>query len=64
MKLEEVQRNDLKDIVITIRTTKENSEWMKRNSISPSLLFNKAIEELQRKIAEDGLKKLATPKKN
>lgn len=59
MKLEEVQSKDNKEIVITVRTTKVNSEWMKKNNVSPTLLFNKALEELQMKIGEDGFKQLA-----
>ena len=63
MKLEDVQTDNRKEVVITIRTTKQNSEWMKRNKISPSLLFDKSIIELQQKIAEEGLSKLANPNK-
>lgn len=48
MKLKEVQNQEVKDVVVTVRTTKKNSEWMKKNNISPSLLFDKAIEELQK----------------
>lgn len=59
MKLEDVQSRDNKDVVITVRTTKHSSEWMKRNNVSPTLLFNKALEELQVKLGEDGFKELA-----
>ena len=60
MKIEDVQVTENKDIIITVRTTRQNSEWLKKNRISPSLMFDKAIEELQQKIAEEGLKKVAT----
>ena len=60
MKLEDVQKRNNKDIVITIRTTKQNLDFIKANNISPARLFHKAIEELQKSIAEAGLKKLAT----
>ena len=72
MRLEEVKRWQNKDVVLTIRITKQTMEFIKRHNISPARLFNKAIEELQKevyeeakqkKIAEDGLKKLATPKR-
>jgi len=59
MRLEDVQAKEIKDIIISIRTTKHQSDWMKRNNVSPSLLFNKALEELQMKIGEDGFKELA-----
>ena len=60
MKIEDAQVRENKDIIITVRTTRQNSEWLKKNRISPSLMFDKAIEELQQKIAEEGLKKVAT----
>jgi len=50
VKLEEVQNNKKKDIIMTIRTTKEDSQWMKEHKISPSLLFEKALEELKEKV--------------
>ncbi len=59
MRLEEVQSKDNKEIIMTVRTTKHDSEWMKNNDVSPTLLFNKALEELQMKIGESGFKELA-----
>lgn len=35
-----------KEIVMSIRTTKEISQFMKKNNISPSSIFHKTIEEL------------------
>jgi hypothetical protein len=49
MELEEVQNNHKKEVIMTIRTTKENSKWMKEHNVSPSLLFDKALEELKEK---------------
>ena len=49
MELEEVQSYKRKDVIMTIRTTKENSKWMKDHGVSPSLLFDKALEELKEK---------------
>ena len=46
MKLEEVQSDKRKDIIMTIRTTREKSKWMKEHNVSPSLLFDKSLEEL------------------
>jgi len=45
MELKEVKR-ETKNVTMTIRTSKAKSEWMKKNDISPALLFNKALEEL------------------
>ena len=54
MKLEEVQNNNKKDVIMTIRTTRENSKWMKERGVSPSLLFDKALEELKEKVEKEG----------
>jgi len=31
---------------MSVRTTRQVSEWMKEHDVSPTLLFNKAAEEL------------------
>ena len=46
MKLNDIQKKELKEKVLTIRTYPSYSDWIKKNQISPSLLFNKALEEL------------------
>ena len=46
VKLDEVKR-DKKNVIMSIRTTEEISEFMKEHDISPSLVFHKAIEELR-----------------
>ena len=48
MKLKEVQKEDVKDVVVTARITKNDSKWLKENNVSPSLLFEKALEELRK----------------
>jgi len=50
MELSKIQRPKNKDIIITVRTTKENKEWIDKNNISPSLLFYEAIVDLKQKI--------------
>ena len=67
MRLTDVQRNDLKDSVITVRTTKDNANWLRKNKVSPSLLFDHAVKELMDEVvkqeeAEENLKKFASPK--
>ena len=51
MKLEEVQRKnkEKRTIVVALRITQEVSDWMKENEVSPTLVFNKTIEELRKK---------------
>jgi len=52
MNLREVQREKNREsrrVVMTIRTSPEKSVWMKKNNVSPALLFNKAVEELMEK---------------
>ena len=46
MKLQDLQTKVLKSEVITVRTTKIKSDWLKEHNVSPSKLFNGALEEL------------------
>lgn len=68
MRLTDVQRNDLKDVVVTVRTTQENFNWLKKNKISPSLLFDESIKELRQEVenqkeTEKNFVKFISPKK-
>ncbi|MBU0467190.1 MAG: hypothetical protein KKD94_05545 [Nanoarchaeota archaeon] len=47
MKINEIQRKERKSVVLTFRITLEQSKWMKEKNISPSLLFNKALQEIK-----------------
>ena len=49
MEIQKIQKKDNRDVVITVRVTKEDSEWMKEKNISPTLLFNEAVKELKEK---------------
>lgn len=53
MELEEVQKDTKKDVILTIRTNRKNSKWMKDYNVSPSLLFEKALEELIEKTKKE-----------
>jgi len=46
MEINDVTRNENKSVVMTVRTTKQISEFMKKNNISPSKVFDKAIREI------------------
>ncbi len=46
VKIEEVKRDKRKNVIMSIRTTEEISDFMKNHDISPSLVFHRAIEEL------------------
>ena len=48
MEIKDIQKKELREKVITIRTYPSYSSWMKENSVSPSILFNKALEELMK----------------
>ena len=50
VELSKIQKTNNKDVVLTVRTTKENKEWMDQNNISPSLFFDEAIIELKQKM--------------
>ncbi len=47
MEIENIQKQERKSIPIGIRTFPSYSKWMKENKISPTALFNKAVEELK-----------------
>jgi len=46
MEIKELQTKELMSVIISVRTTQKNSEWLKENKISPTKMFNKAIQEL------------------
>ena len=48
MEIQDLQKKELKSVIITVRTTQENSEWLKEKKVSPTMLFNKAVEELRK----------------
>jgi len=48
MKIEDIQRIERKSIPIGVRTFPSYSEWMKKNNVSPTALFNKAVKELMK----------------
>ncbi len=54
MELKDVQksRKEHKTVSITIRTFPSYSRFMKKNGISPTLIFNKTIEELMKENKE------------
>ena len=52
VELSNIQKSASKDIVLTVRTTKENKEWMESNNISPSLFFDEAIIDLKKKMRD------------
>jgi len=47
MKIKDLKRPELRKAVISIRTYPSYAKWLKEKNISPSALFNKAIEELK-----------------
>jgi len=52
VELTDIQKPASKDVVLTVRTTKENKEWMEQNNISPSLFFDEAIIDLKKKMKD------------
>ena len=47
MNIKDIQKEEVKDVVLTFRTTKQVRDWIKNNNISVGLLVEKAIEELK-----------------
>jgi len=65
MRLKDVQKNYTKGNVITVRVSDEDLDWLKKNNVSPSLLFSEALKELKpevekQKKTEEGLRRLAS----
>ena len=46
MEIQEVQKEELKNKIITIRISESEKKIMEQKNISPSKLFKKALEEL------------------
>ena len=46
MKIEELQKKERRTVNISVRTTQTLSDFMKEKNLSPTTLFNKAVEEL------------------
>lgn len=46
MEIMDIQRPGNREVVIKIRTSLEGSNFMRRNNISPTALFNKALAEV------------------
>ncbi len=49
MEIKNIQKNEIKKVVISVRTYPSNSKWMKENKVSPTKLFNEALKELMEK---------------
>lgn len=52
-KVKKKNAENMKSVRMQIRTTPKISKWMKKNNVSPSLVFDKAIEELMKKDKEE-----------
>ena len=48
MEIKEIQRPERKSVVITVRTTQSNKDLIDRYNLSPSKIFDIAIEELSK----------------
>jgi len=46
MEIKNIKKIERRNKIISIRTYKAYSEWMKENNISPSKVFNEAVKEL------------------
>jgi hypothetical protein len=53
VELSKIQKPEPKDVILTVRTTKENKGWMDKNNISPSLFFDEAIVDLKKKMKKN-----------
>ena len=53
VEIKDLQKQELKDSAISIKTFPSYTKWMKDNGVSPSRLLNKTIEELMEKQKEN-----------
>ncbi len=53
MEIKDLQKPELREVVISVRTYPTYSAWLKKKGISPGVLFNKAVEELMDKDDKD-----------
>lgn len=49
MEIEDVKKKEQKTKIISVRTFPSYAKWMAKHEISPTSLFNKAVEELMGK---------------
>ncbi len=50
MKIQDVKKKEQpKTVRLNLKTTEEISKWMKKENVSPQLIFDKAVEELKQK---------------
>lgn len=55
MEIKQIQKNENKSKIISVRTFPSYSKWMSKNKISPTKLFNESIDELmQNEKIEEG----------
>ncbi len=48
MKKNEVKRKERKSVRLSLRITKEDSDFMNKEKLSPNAIFSKAISELRK----------------
>ena len=49
MEMKNVKHTEKKDVMITMRVTKETFKWLKQNKINYSKLLQESIEQLKKK---------------
>ena len=52
-KVKKKDPEEMKSVRMQIRTTPKISKWMKKHNVSPSKVFDHAVEELMKKEKED-----------
>jgi len=53
VELSKIQKSKNKEVIITVRTTKEDKEWLDKHNISPSLFFDEAIFDLKERMKKN-----------
>ena len=45
--IKKTPKKDRREVIMSVRTTREHFDWMKENDISPTFLFNEALKEFR-----------------
>lgn len=49
MEINKIQRTERKNVTLSLRITKKQSEWLKKENISPQKLVQEALIDLMKK---------------
>jgi hypothetical protein len=54
MEIQKLKKQETKKEIISVRATKKDKEWIEKNELSPSKIFDEALKEIKNKVIKDG----------